>query len=257
MRGIRRLLLAAMVGASMFLAPADAIANGGSYLEFDRTHYLPGDRGVALAYASVPKKSEELLERGPFHLFAVPKGMALREGRPIPSGAIRLGTFTIEEEEDGYFELRAAFTAPRLPSGYYDMALCNDPCTISGFGGSLVGSISIVATRREAELLTENDRLRSRLFGERRESRRAERRLEEVESQLDAQLAFASSQRAEHAAEIERLETELVAARARATAQPGRTPFDPWVVGGILLLTLVAAVLAFRRRRMVPAITDL
>jgi hypothetical protein len=257
MRGIRRLLLFAIVGVSMLLAPADATANGGSYLEFDRTHYLPGDQGVALAYASVPKKNEGLLERGPFYLFAVPKGMVLREGRSIPSGTIRLGTFTIEEEEDGYYELRASFTAPQLPSGYHDMALCNDPCTISGFGGSLSGSISIVATRREAELLTENDRLRSRLFGARREVRRAERRLEAVESELETQLAFGSSERAELSAEIERLETQLAAARARAAAPPGRTPFDPWVVGAILLLTLVAAVLAFRRRRMIPAITDL
>jgi hypothetical protein len=257
MRGIRRMFLMAVVGASMLVTPAGALANGGSYLEFDRTHYVAGDEGVALAYVSVPKQNDDLLDRGPFHLFAVPKGTSIREGRPIPPGSLRLGTFTIEEEENGYYELRAAFTAPPIASDYYDTAMCNDPCTVSGFGGSLTGTISIVATRREAELLTENDRLRSRLFGVRREARSAERRLEAVESELETQLAFGSSERAELSAEIERLETQLAAARDRSAAPPGRSPFDPWIVGAILLVTLVAAVLAFRRRRMVPAITDL
>jgi hypothetical protein len=257
MRGIRGLLLTAMVGTSMLVAPTEAFANGGSYLEFDRTHYLPGDQGTALAYVSVPKKHEDLLEQGPFHLFAITEGPLVREGRPIPPGATRIATFTIEEERNRWYELRATFTTPQLASAYYDMAFCNDPCTISGFGGSLAGSISVVATRREAELLTENDRLRSRLFGAKREARKAERRLEETESQLDAQLAFGSTERAELSAEIERIETQLAAARARANASSGRTPFDPWVVGAILLVTSVAAVLAFRRRRIVPAMTDL
>jgi len=56
---------------------------------------------------------------------------------------------------------------------------------------------------------------------------------------------------------IERLETELGAARARIADGAGRTPFDPWVVGGIVLVALVAAGLALRRRHLVPAITDL
>ena len=42
----------------------------------------------------------------------------------------------------------------------------------------LGGTISIVETRREAELLTRNAELRGRLFGVRREARRAERRAE-------------------------------------------------------------------------------
>jgi hypothetical protein len=257
MRGIRRLLLTAMVGASMLVAPTDAFANGGAYLEFDQTHYLPGDPGVAVGYARVPKRKQHLLELGPFYLFAVPMDARLRVGHPIPFGAIRLATFTIEEEANAYYELRAAFTAPRLASGTHLMALCNDPCTVAGFGEPLSGTLSIVATRREAELLTMNDRLRSKLFGAKREARRAERRFEETQDQLDAQLAFGTSERAELSAEIERLETQLAAARQRAAAPSGRTPFDPWVVGAILLVTFVAAVLAFRRRRIVPAMTDL
>jgi hypothetical protein len=159
-------------------------------------------------------------------------------------------------EEDEAYELESAFTVPDLDPGWYEIGVCNDPCTISGFRESLGGSLSIVETRREAQLLTANDRLRGQLFGLRREVRRAERRLTEVEDELDAQLAFGSEERNELAAEIDRLETQLASARSRE-AETGRTPFDPWVVGAILLVTLAIAVLAFRRRRMLPAMTDL
>jgi hypothetical protein len=256
MRGWRGLFAMVLTGALLLVTPTDAAANGGSYLEFDQTHYLPGDAGVATTYVSVPRRKASLFDRGPFYLFAVPQGM-LREGRPIPAGAIRLATFTIQDEKHGSYELRAAFTAPQLASGSYFMGLCNDPCTVAGFREPLYGSISIVATRREGQLLTKNETLRGKLFGARREARKAERRLENVQGELETQLAFAASERGRMSAQIERLETQLAAARSRAADRSGRTPFDPWVVGAILLVTIVAAVLAFRRRRMVPAMTDL
>jgi len=254
MRGIRRLLLTAMIGGSV-LAPIGAEANGGAYLEFDRTYYLAGDSGHAVTYVSLPVSKEHLLEEGPFYVFALPAGASLREGRPIPSSAVRLGIVTVTEEDDAY-EFTTEFTVPELDPGFYETGVCNDPCTISGFRESLGGSLSIVETRREAQLLTTNDRLRGQLFGARREVRRAERRLAAVDGELEAQLTFGSSERSELAAEIERLETQLAAARTRA-ASSGRTPFDPWVVGAILIVTAFAAVLAFRRRRMMPALTDL
>jgi hypothetical protein len=257
MRGRRRFLATTLAGALLLVTPADATANGGAYLEFDQTHYLPGDAGVATTYVSVPRKKVHLFDRGPFYLFAVPNGMSLVEGQPIPSGSIRLGTFTVEEEKNASYELRAEFTAPQIESGYYSMGLCNDPCTIAGFREPLSGSVSVVATRREAELLTQTERLRNKLFGVRREARRAERRLEAAEGELETQLTFGASERERMAAEIDQLRTQLVAARERAAARPGRVPFDPWVVGAILLVTLVAAALAFRRRRLLPAMTDL
>jgi hypothetical protein len=248
----RSFLVTALAVSLLLVTPTGARANGGAYLEFDQTHYVPGDAGVATTYVSVPRRNASLLDRGPFYLFAVPEGM-LREGRPIPAGAIRLGTFTIKKEK-GSYELRAEFTAPQLASDSYFMGLCNDPCTLAGFREPLTGSISIVATRREGELLTQNDTLQGKLFGARRETRRAERRLESAQGELETQLAFGASERARMSTKIDRLETQLAAARADHSS---RTPFEPWVVAAILLLTIVAAVLAFRRRRMVPAITDL
>ena len=255
MRGIRRLLLMVMIGGSVLVTPIGAEANGGAYLEFDRTYYLAGDSGHAVTYVSLPASKEHLLEEGPFYVFALPAGASLREGRPIPSSAVRLGIVTVTEEDDAY-EFTTEFTVPELDPGFYEIGVCNDPCTISGFRESLGGSLSIVETRREAQLLTTNDRLRGQLFGARREVRRAERRLTAAEGELEAQLTFGSSERSELAAEIERLETQLASARTRA-ASSGRTPFDPWVVGAILIVTALAAVLAFRRRRMMPALTDL
>ena len=255
MRGIRRLLLLAMIGTLVLVLSPAASANGGAYLEFDRTYYLAGDAGHGVTYFSLPPRKEHLLEEGPFYVFALPAGASLREGRPIPSAAVRLGTGVFTEEDDDY-EFTTEFTVPELAPGFYEIGVCNDPCTISGFREALGGSLSIVETRREAQLLTRNDRLRGQLFGARREVRRAERRLRAAEGELEAQLAFGSSERDQLTAEIERLETQLAAARTRA-ASSGRTPFDPWVVGAILIVTMVAAVLAFRRRRMMPALTDL
>jgi hypothetical protein len=253
MRGRRRFLVTAIAGALLLAAPTDAIANGGSYLEFDQTHYLPGDAGVATTYVSVPRGKTGLFDRGPFYLFAIPEGM-LREGRPIPASAIRLGTFTVEKEKGSSYELRAEFTAPEITSGSYFMGLCDDPCTTAGFREPLFGSISIVATRREGELLTQLGTLQGKLFGVKLEAR-AGRRLERVRDELATQLRFGASERELMSARIEQLETKLAAAQE---AEPSsRTPFDPWVVGAILLVTLVAAVLAFRRRRIVPAVTDL
>jgi hypothetical protein len=255
MRGIRLLFLTTTIGAMVLVSPSGAAANGGAYLEFDRTYYLAGDEGHGVTYVSLPARKEHLLDEGPFHVFALPRGVSLREGYPIPPTAIPLGAAAVTGE-DGSYEFETDFIVPDLDAGWYEIGVCNDPCTISGFRESLGGSLAIVETRREAQLLTANDRLRGQLFGARREARRAERRLEEVEGQLETQLAFGSEERIELAAEIDRLETQLASARSRV-AETGRTPFDPWLVGAILLVTLAIAVLAFRRRRMLPAMTDL
>jgi maltose alpha-D-glucosyltransferase/alpha-amylase len=79
-------------------------------------------------------------------------------------------------------------------------------------------------------------------------------RLDVVQEELQTQLAFGASEGERLSARIEKLEIQLASAREDHS---NRTPFDAWVVGAILLVTAVAAVLAFRRRRMVPAITDL
>ena len=53
-------------------------------------------------------------------------------------------------EEDESYEFKTDFTVPDLDPGLYEIGVCNDPCTISGFREALGGSLAIVETRREA-----------------------------------------------------------------------------------------------------------
>lgn len=260
--GARRCFLGALsilVAAVVTASPANA--NGWSLIELDRTHYVAGDRGTATAYVRVPERREDLFDQGPFYLFALPHGVRVVEGRPIPAGAVRIGTFTINTQGNHWFELRAAFSTPQLGSDFFEVALCNDPCTVAGFGDALTGSMSIVATRREASLLVENDRLRGRAWQWRRQARRAERRLEDTEQQLQVQLEFSSSERSRLEGEMNSLEERLAAAKQRAADNADRARYAAWAawaVGGLLVLTIVAGPLVLRRRRiLLPAAADL
>jgi hypothetical protein len=247
MRAPRRALVTTIVTlAVLSVGPSTAGANGGAYLEFDRSYYVAGDTGVATAYVSVPTNRRGLFERGPFYLFALPVDASIVEGRAIPSTAARLATFSIERERD-VFELTARFTVPALAPHGYAMALCNDPCTIAGFREPLGGWISVVETRREAQLLVRTAELRSRLSGARSEVRRAERRLEAVRGELDAQLEFGASERARMTAEIERLEARLASARA----SDAKRSDVPWIAA-VVVLAAIASAAAFLLRPVRP-----
>jgi len=244
MRAFRWLTVATMVGALLAL-PVAARADGGSYIDLDRTHYLPGETAVGIAYVFVPESKQVLFERGPFHAFLVPKGDTIREDRPVPDGVIRIGTFSIEHEKGKSFELRVSFTVPDLPGAFYSIAFCNDPCTISGFREPLTGVISIVQTPREGQLLTEQSRLDSRIFGLRHQLRKAERAREELQAQLYA----SEAERQRLSTELSRLEDEL----ATPTASPEpRWMIDGWVAVGLVILlalVLLASALVIWRRR--------
>jgi hypothetical protein len=241
MRAFRWLTVAAMVGALLAM-PVAARGDGGSYIELDRTHYLPGETAVGIAYVFVPKRKQVLFERGPFYAFLAPNGDTIRKDRPVPDGVIRVGTFSIEHEKGKSFELRVSFAVPDLPGAFYSMSFCNDPCTISGFREPLTGVVSIVRTAREGHLLTEQSRLDSRIFGLRHQLRKAERGGEELRAQL-----FASeAERRRLSTELSRLEDELT---ARAVSSEQRSAIDRWIAGGLaLLLALLSLAGAFAIR---------
>jgi hypothetical protein len=255
MRPKRTILVLVTVAGVLALPVEAASANGGAYLELDRAHYLPGEHGTATTYVTVPERRESIFDLGPFYLFALPEGMSLQEDRPIPAAAVRIGTFAIEEEKHQY-ELTADFTVPQLASDSYFLEVCNDPCTVSGFREALSGSISIVATQREAELLTQNSHLFNRIYQLRGDARQAERRLEKARTEFELQLANGQADRSELTSRIEQLERELAASEERA-ADAARTPFEPWILGAIAVLVVAAGLLALRRRRILPAIGDL
>lgn len=182
MRGRGR-MVATVVGA-LLLLPGSAGANGGAYIEIDRTHVLPGEQATARAYVFVPESKQHLLDRGPFFAYLLPKGTFVREDRPLPEGTIRLGSFSIERDRRESFELELEFTVPEVESGLYSLGMCNDPCTLSGLREPLSGELSIVETPREGELLTTQFKLETRIWRLRRDVRQAERRLEQATAQL-------------------------------------------------------------------------
>jgi hypothetical protein len=190
------------------------------------------------------------LERGPFYLFAVPEGVTVVEGRPIPSEAVRVATISIERERRTSVELQATFVVPELASRFYTLAVCNDPCTISGFREPLTGPISIVATTREGELLTEVDRLNGRVWSLNRQVRKAER----LDEERRAQLGAAEVARSELAIRVR----ELEAAAARTTRSARRPLISAWatliLAGGLFASALALRVR--RRRRLGPAVPD-
>ena len=181
--------VAVLVGAT-FASGAVARADGGAYLDLDRTHYLPGQTALFEGYVSIPRAKQDLIERGPFYVFVVPPRTAVTEGRPIPAGAVRAGPVSIERDRGTVFDLRGSFVVPELAGRSYGLSVCNDPCTISGFREPLTGTISIVATAREGALLTEISRLNGRNWSLRRQVRKYERANLETRALLtDAEIA--------------------------------------------------------------------
>ena len=142
------LAVAITVGAMVVMNPAAARADGGAYMEFDRTHYLPGETATAEAYVYLLRRQQGRLDRGPFYAYLVTTNRSFPQvGKPIPDGAIRVGTFDVEESRPKWFELKVSFTVPDVAGDGYSVAMCNDRCTVQGFKEPIIGYISIVRDR--------------------------------------------------------------------------------------------------------------
>jgi hypothetical protein len=253
MRAAKVLAISA-VAAAVLIPARWAGADGGAYVDLQRTHYLPGQTAVGETYVSVPRSEQDRLDRGPFYAYVVPKGSSVTEGKPIPDGVIRVGTFSIERYEGSSFELHVSFTVPDVPGNEYSIALCNDPCTIAGFKEPISGFLSVVHTVREGQLLTEQSRLEGQIYGLRRDLRKAERETTDLQSDLDA----AEIERSRLTGDSVELRSELAAATARPTtpdAASSRPVIETWVAVllGIALLMFSAAIV-IRRRKMAPII---
>ena len=247
----RRWIGAAMLVGAMLGAPSVAWADGGAYLDLDRTHYLPGQTARAETYVSIPQAKQGLVERGPFFVFIVPQRAAVTEGRPISAKAVRVGTASIEPEDGRTFRLRASFVVPDLPGAFYRLAVCNDPCTISGFREPLTGEISIVQTSREGQLLTELYRQQDQTWMARRQVRKAERANLELRSELlDAEMA-----RSELAIRVRELEAAAAASAIPSGRRPSVSPLATLLLAGGLFAVALALVVR-RRPRLGPAIPD-
>jgi hypothetical protein len=251
MRGLGAVRIVATLGASFGLASVgfiagapSALADGGAYIDLDRTHYLPGQTAFARTYVTVPRPKQELLERGPFSAFLVTGAAWPQEGRPLPDDVIPLGTFSIEPDHGATFELTARLSIPDVPGDFYPIAVCNEPCTVAGFREPISGYVSIVQTEREAALLDARQRLGARLSRARRDLRKTEQELEAVRTEFEAR----ERDRAYLAGEVNRLNQALDRARA-ASATPA---LMRGLATAVAVLLVVAAVVLLRRRRTHP-----
>lgn len=232
-----RSAVVAAIAMAVGLAPSWTSANGGAYIVVEGTHHLPGEQVTAELYVSIPEGKRDLLDRGPFYAYVLADGGRIEAGRPIPAGAIRVGTFTVMEDGKDT-ELRVTFTVPDVEGDFYDVGLCNDPCTVAGFGEPVYGNISIVATEREARLLRDNGQLHSRLAGLRRDLRKAERAAEEQAAAAAEALDVSEEGRRAFEEQVRTLEARLAVAEEAAA----RPRIDPWVAGAVVMAVALAIV---------------
>ena len=261
MRARRWIVVGFVLGACLAL-PLEAAADGGAFIEFrggsgsgaGGTHFLPGDPASGLSYVSVPERWQGLLDRGPFYVYVVSRGW-IREGRPLPAGAIRVGTATIEHDFRTTFAIKMSFVVPDVPGDYYNIQICNDPCTVSGFRETLTGSMSIVQTTREAQLLNQQQKL----WGENWSLERQVRKANKANGELTAGLEQSNRSNIELTAEIGRLEsalddaTDVAPTTGTAQADADRPLVEAWALLAIVVALLVALVsvalgLIFSRR---------
>lgn len=247
-----RLGLVALTVAVLVLPAQAAVADGGAYIEFrgprPGSHFLPGDDASGTAFVAIPEQHQELLDRGPFYVYLVPGKTWIQEGRPLPEGVIRLDTVTIEHDSRTIFEISTNFTVPDVPGEYYTIQFCNEPCTISGFRESLSGQISIVQTLREASLLNAQQRLYGENSHLRRQVRKANKEIEDLQLIIDA----GGSERGDLIQQIDELEAEI-AREQRAPEKNARPLAEGWalVALGIAVLVSLGAVtlgIVFSRR---------
>jgi hypothetical protein len=252
----RRTIVAGFAAGMVLAMSHPAAADGGAYIDFGGTHYLPGETATGVGYVSIPVKQQDLLDRGPFYVYVVPPRAWIQADRPLPSGVIRVDTATITPQDTTIFKVRTSFTVPEVPAGdYYTVQICNSPCTIAGFSEPLSGSISIVQTTREAELLDENQKLYGKNWSLRRQIRKAEK----ANAELTDELALARDSLATSSANVERLEAELTTPTAAAApaSDAGRAIVDAWalvaIVGALIVaLTAIGLGLGFGRRSARP-----
>jgi uncharacterized coiled-coil protein SlyX len=253
---MRHVLAVAIVVGAVVANPIAARADGGAYMEFDRTYYLPGETATAEAYVYLLERQQGRLDHGPFYAYLVTTNRSFpRVGQPIPSGAVRVGTFQVEESRPKWFELTVSFTVPDVAGDGYTVAMCNDPCTVQGFKEPIVGYISIIQTVREGTLLTQQQRLQNRIYALRRAGKKQEKAMAELEGQFDALDLVRSSM----ASQMSAMEDRLAAATAAASTResPSRPLLAPstGIALVLALFALAASILARKQRGVsVPAL---
>lgn len=113
-----------------------------------------GQHVVAATGVYAPDPRHRHLENdGPFYAWLVTEG-TYHGGTRLPAAAIRLAPFEIRWTSNRFSTVHARFTVPAVPSGEYEVLVCDDPCTFPGFGEFVEGWVALMQTSDEARLLT-------------------------------------------------------------------------------------------------------
>ena len=261
---MRRTILTLVLATLAVVLPAHAASAGGNWLGFrdaDPDAAKPdlgtwavvhvGQEVVAHTgvYGMDPDLRERLENEGPFYAWLSP-GDAYLDDTDLPADAIRLAPFTIALDGSFSTPVRARFTVPDVPSGEYEVVVCNDPCTLSGFSEYIQGWITITQTAEEARFFSLARERKWDLREARRKAGRLEGQIDALEGDLTAAqgqaraaaLGLRSTDRT-----IEGLSDENDALRARlGAAERGGLPVWAVVALGIAIL---GAAFVIRRRR--------
>jgi hypothetical protein len=241
---VRAWLVLAITGAALILPGTSASACSaycGLFFELNRTSYVPGEAATASGTVWVPEnKQEGLLAKGPFYAWLVPQGSSLREGRAAPAGAMNVGALDVTTTKKSVV-LAIRFDMPQLRSGWYTLAVCNDPCTQIGLGQSIEGTFFAAATPLERKLLIQQEGLQQRVWALQRDSRKADKQLAETRAELEAAATALADTRIEAAG----LRDDLAA--ARQVPAPASPLVDAWAV--VVAAAVIGAAIVLRRRR--------
>ncbi len=267
MRGL--FVIVTVAGLTAVMSPGIAIA-GGNWLDIRPDDGVRGGQwqtfpgpflpGTALEvrarpYVQSERAADRLRTSGPYYAWIAPEGGRVDDKR-IQAGANRLSVFSIHWPSGSSSPVaRTSFVLPALPSGDYTIEVCNDPCTLSGFGDFVQGWTSVVQSAEAAKLHRQRDRFHFRFNQARADAGRARREGERLQADLDTGEGERAALTARIAVLIDQLDS--VRRRAEAAITPvNQTLVDPWV--GVLLALaalILAAMIRFRyraRRIVVP-----
>lgn len=248
------LLSVGIVSVGIVLAPgATARAGGWDSLDFPEDHYLVGEeaRTRDVFFAGALEDSGPLDGRT-YYAYLLPRTkhvFAMIEAPIIPEGSIRLGALEIAgpfREKDGlYARASLAFTVPDVPTGTYPIGFCDDPCVHGTVGWLAWGSITIVHTEEEGELLAALARERERTWRLRYDLRRSERAAERLEARVAATAAVVRDAR------LQPPSVGLPELPERRPAGSAPEPTWPWwlVASTAVAAFVLGSVLGARRRR--------
>jgi len=204
-----------------------------------------GQRVVAATgvYATDPRR-RHLENSGPFYAWLVPEGSFRGQAR-LPESAIRLAPFAIRWSSKRFANVRAYFTAPSVPSGKYEVIVCNEPCTFSGFGEYVQGWVTVMQTPDEASLLAV---ARERKWKGRELAQEVKHLQGEVDA-LGADVKAAGTELRERTLEARATQTTISALATESTASRDDRPLAPGWALVVLAMSLLATAVIVRRHR--------